>query len=244
MYESSPAKSPLAHWRGRPLRAVLFDLDGTLFDTLEDIAAALNAAIEIRGWRPFAADEVRRMIGRGSPVLVHRAAEARGEFLDADAEAQLLQRFFHHYEDLERSGRSSARPYDGAADILSRLHRAGVRTAVVTNKQHRFAAALIESRGFSGWIDVIVGGDSCARRKPDPQPLLYACDALQVSNTQCLMIGDSSNDVEAARGAGIPVVCVSYGYNEDREPRTLACDTLIDSLAELGPLLFETTSAP
>lgn len=225
-------------WRGKRLGGVLFDLDGTLFDTLEDIAAALNAAIEIRGWAPFAAHEVRGMIGRGSPVLIQRAAAARGAALDADAEAQLLQRFFHVYEELEQSGRSTARAYDGAADLLAGLHRAGARIAVVTNKQHRFAAALIESRGFSGWVDVIVGGDSCERRKPDPQPLLFACEALRVGRTQCLMVGDSSNDVEAARGAGIPVVCVSYGYNEGRDPRTLGCDASIDSLSELGPLLL------
>jgi phosphoglycolate phosphatase len=224
-------------WRGKPLTGVLFDLDGTLFDTLDDIATALNAAIEIRGWAPFAAHEVRGMIGRGSPALIQRAAAARGEALDADL-GLLLQRFFHVYEELERSGRSSARAYDGAAELLAQLHQAGTRIAIVTNKQHRFAAALIESRGFGGWVDVIVGGDSCERRKPDPQPLLFACEALRVGRTQCLMVGDSSNDVEAARGAGIPVVCVSYGYNEGRDPRTLGCDALIDSLPELGPLLL------
>jgi phosphoglycolate phosphatase len=225
-------------WRGKPLTGVLFDLDGTLFDTLDDIAAALNAAIEFRGWAPFAAHEVRGMIGRGSPVLIQRAAAARGEALDAGSEGLLLQRFFHVYEELERSGRSSARAYDGAAELLAQLHQSGARIAIVTNKQQRFAAALIESRGFGGWVDVIVGGDSCERRKPDPQPLLFACETLRVSRAQCLMVGDSSNDVEAARGAGIAVVCVSYGYNEGRDPRTLGCDALIDSLWELGPLLL------
>lgn len=224
-------------WRGRPLEGVLFDLDGTLFDTLGDIAAALNAAIETRGWRPFADDEVRRMIGRGSPILIQRAAAARGQSLDSAAEDHLLQLFFRHYEELEQSGRSSAVPYAGAADTLSRLHRDGVRLGVVTNKQRRFAAALVERRGFGAWIDVIVGGDTCARRKPDPQPLLFACDELQVSCAECLMVGDSGNDVDSARGAGMPVICVSYGYNEGRDPGTLGCDALIDSLADLPALL-------
>jgi phosphoglycolate phosphatase len=224
-------------WRGRPLKGVLFDLDGTLFDTLADIAAALNAAIESRGWQPFAAEEVRRMIGRGSPILIHRAAAARNQSLDVDAEDRLLQLFFRHYEELEQSGRSSAVPYAGAAATLNRLHRDGVRTAIVTNKQRRFAAALIESRGFGGWIDVIVGGDSCERRKPDPQPLLFACAEIKVSRADCLMVGDSSNDVEAARGADMPVICVSYGYNEGRDPGTLGCDALIDSLSDLPALI-------
>jgi len=230
-------------WRGRPLKGVLFDLDGTLFDTLADIASALNAAIGSLGWQPFAAEEVRRMIGRGSPILIQRAAAARGQSLDAVADDRLLQLFFRFYEELEQSGRSSAVPYAGAAEILSRLHRDGVGTAVVTNKQRRFAVALIESRGFSDWIDVIVGGDSCERRKPDPQPLLFACSEIKVSPTECLMVGDSSNDVEAARGAGIPVICVSYGYNEGRDPSTLGSDALIDSLADLPALIVAATSA-
>jgi phosphoglycolate phosphatase len=229
-------------WRGRPLKGLLFDLDGTLFDTLADITAALNAAVESRRWQPFGAEEVRCMIGRGSPILIQRAAAARRRTLDAGAEEHLLQLFFQHYEALEHSGSSSAVPYPGAANILSRLHSDGIRTAVVTNKQRRFAAALIESRGFAAWIDVIVGGDSCVRRKPDPQPLLFACDALSLSWAECLMVGDSSNDVEAARGAGMPVICVTYGYNEGRDPSTLGCDALIDSLGELAPLIGAATS--
>jgi phosphoglycolate phosphatase len=238
MSETPVAKAPPAHWAGRPLAGALFDLDGTLFDTVEDIAAALNASLEIKGWRPFSDDEVKGMIGRGSPILIERAAAARGQTLEADAKALLLQRFFDAYEDLEHSGRSRARPYEGAESCLKRFHQAGLKTAIVTNKHHRFAAALIERVGFSAWVDLIVGGDTCERRKPDPQPLLFACQALHVSHRDCLMIGDSSNDVEAARGAAMPVICVSYGYNEGRDPRTLGCDRLIDSLAELGPLVF------
>src|SRR6201994_3933242 len=143
---------PEARWRGTALHGVLFDLDGTLFDTVDDIAAALNAAVHARGWLPFAVDEVRRMIGRGSPILIQRAAAARNQTLDPPSEAQLLQLFFYHYEDQEGSGRSCAQPYTGAADTLRRLHQAGLRTAVVTNKQQRFAAALIERLGFRDWI--------------------------------------------------------------------------------------------
>ncbi len=231
---------PLARWAGRPLAGALFDLDGTLFDTVEDIAAALNTSIQIKGWPPFSDQQVKGMIGRGSPILIERAAAALGQSIDADGKALLLQRFFDAYEELEHSGRSRARPYEDAESCLKRFHQGGVKTAIVTNKHHRFAAALIERVGFTPWVDLIVGGDTCERRKPDPQPLLFACESLRVSHLDCLMIGDSSNDVQAARGAGIPVVCVSYGYNEGRDPRSLSCDKLIDSLAELRPLLFET----
>src|SRR6266481_3264209 len=185
-----------ARWRGQRLGAVLFDLDGTLLDTVADIALALNRTMVEYDCKPLAEGEVRRMIGRGPPILIERAA-----------------------------------------DSLRILHDAGLRTAVVTNKEHRFAGALLQRLGLADWVDVVVGGDTCARRKPDPQHLLFACESLQVPPSQSLMVGDSVNDVQAARAAGIPVVCVSYGYNEGRDPRTLECDMLLDSLTELPALL-------
>jgi phosphoglycolate phosphatase len=227
-----------AKWRGRPLSAVLFDLDGTLLDTVADIALALNRTLLEYGGSPLAESEVRRMIGRGSPILIERAAQAQGRLIDDATQAAMLERFFHHYGELEESNEDRARPYPGAAEGLQAVHDAGLRTAVVTNKQRRFADALLKRLSLAGWVDVVVGGDTCAQRKPDPQPLLFACESLQTRPSECLMVGDSVNDVQAARAAFIPVVCVSYGYNEGRDPRTLDCDLLLDSLADL-PALFE-----
>jgi phosphoglycolate phosphatase len=230
-------KSAAANWRGQPLSAVLFDLDGTLLDTVADIALALNRTMLEYGYNPLPESDVRCMIGRGSPILIERAVAAQGGTMDEAAQAATLERFFHHYGELEESNEDRARPYPGAAESLNRLHRAGLRTAVVTNKQHRFADALLRRLDLAGWVDVVVGGDTCVRRKPDPQPLLFACESLQVPASESLMVGDSVNDVQAARAAGIPVVCVSYGYNEGRDPRTLDCDSLLDSLADLPALL-------
>jgi phosphoglycolate phosphatase len=226
-----------AHWRGQRLAAVLFDLDGTLLDTVADIALALNRTMAEHDCKPLAEDDVRRMIGRGSPILIERAAAAQGRIVDAATQAAMTERFFHHYGRLEESKEDSAQPYAGAAESLRTLHAAGLRTAVVTNKQHRFAEALLNRLGLAEWVDVVVGGDTCARRKPDPQPLLFACESLHVPPSESLMVGDSVNDVLAARAAGIPIVCVSYGYNEGRDPSTLECDLLLDSLAELPGLL-------
>jgi phosphoglycolate phosphatase len=232
-----------AQWRGRPLSAVLFDLDGTLLDTLKDIALALNRTLLEHGCQSMADGEVRRMIGRGAPILIERALASQGCAVDAAVQTAMVERFFHHYGALEEMNEDSARPFAGASQLLRALHGAGLRTAVVTNKQHRFAAALLERLGLSGWIDVVVGGDTCLRRKPDPQPLLHACESLHVAPIESLMVGDSVNDVQAARAAGIPVICVSYGYNEGRDPRTLDCDVLLDSLAEL-PALLNVRRAP
>jgi phosphoglycolate phosphatase len=226
-----------AHWRGQRLAAVLFDLDGTLLDTAADIALALNRALAEYDCTPLAEDEVRRMVGRGSPVLIERAAAGQSRIIDAATQAAMLERFFHHYGRLEESSEDSAQPYIGAAESLRTLHDAGLRTAVVTNKHHRFAEALLKRLGLADWVDVLIGGDTCARRKPDPQPLLFACESLHVPPSESLMVGDSVNDVQAARAAGMPIICVSYGYNEGRDPRTLECDLLLDSLAELPALL-------
>jgi phosphoglycolate phosphatase len=198
---------------------------------------ALNRTMLEYGCEPLTEDDVRRMVGRGSPILIERAAAAQGRIIDAATQGAMVERFFHHYGRLEESNEDSAQPYPGAADSLRILHDAGLRTAVVTNKHHRFAEALLNRRGLADRVDVVVGGDTCARRKPDPQPLLFACEALQVPPSESLMVGDSVNDVQAARAAGMPVVCVSYGYNEGRDPRTLECDLLLDSLAELPAAL-------
>ncbi len=227
-----------AAWGGRPVRAVLFDLDGTLLDTVADIARALNHAFTEHGWAALPVSEVLRMIGRGSPILIERAAARQGRVLGAGEQSALLERFFHHYGALEELNESDAKPYPGVADTLRILHDAGLSIAVVTNKHRRFATALLDRLDLTKDVEVVVGGDTCERRKPDPQPLLFACESLNVPLSQALMVGDSINDVTAARAAGIPVICVPYGYNEGKDPKSLPCDAMIETLAELPALLW------
>ncbi len=239
MLQSNTDLTPaVAYWRGEPLAAVCFDLDGTLLDTAGDIAFALNRALAEYGWPRVATSEVRQMIGRGAPMLLERVAALQKRTVDPTTLAALVERFFLHYGALEEAGECNARPYDGAMEALRALHDAGLRLAVVTNKLHRFAEALLHFVGMREWIDVVVGGDSCERRKPDPQPLLHACAAMQLRPTQAIMVGDSINDVQAARGAGMPVLCVPYGYNEGKDPRQLPCDGFIETLGELPALLL------
>jgi len=225
-------------WRGQPLDALLFDLDGTLLDTAADIAVALNRALAEFHLQPMPDIDVRRMIGRGSPILIERAAASQGRALDQTTQAAMVERFFHHYGALQENEEFQAQPYAGVSEGLRLLHGAGLRTAVVTNKQERFASGLLERLHLKQWIDLVVGGDSCERRKPDPQPLLYACGRLDAPPSRTLMVGDSINDVEAARAAQIAVVCVPYGYNEGNDPRELPCDALIEDLSQLPPLLL------
>jgi phosphoglycolate phosphatase len=227
-----------AHFRGRAIGAVLFDLDGTLLDTAGDIALALNRAIAEFDWPPVSLADVRQFIGAGGAVLVDRAAAMQGRTPSPSLRSAMIQRFFHHYGELGERGEYKADPYPGAIDALRDLHAAGVRIAVVTNKLHRFSVNLLRQRGLMEWVDCVVGGDTCERRKPDPQPLLYACDTLGIRPQAALMVGDSINDAQAARAAGIAIICVSYGYNEGNDPKSLPYDLLIDSLGALPGMLL------
>jgi phosphoglycolate phosphatase len=225
-------------WRGKTLRAVLFDLDGTLLDTVDGIAEGLNQALAEQQLGSVAGSQVREMIGHGAPILIARALALLQAPAGATDQNVLLERFYAHYGQILAREECTPRIYSGVTAGLSELYSLGLRLAVVTNKHQRFAADLLGRLGLSQWIQVVIGGDSCERRKPDPQPLLSACAALQVEASQALMVGDSTTDVLAARAAGLPVICVPYGYNEGRDPHTLACDAFVRTLADLPALLL------
>ncbi|HEY4750533.1 MAG TPA: phosphoglycolate phosphatase [Steroidobacteraceae bacterium] len=212
-----------------PLRAILFDLDGTLLDTAADITSALNSALADQQLGSFSEAQVREMIGRGVPTLIERALARLAAAQRSVDLARLLER-----------GEYQARVYPGVAQGLSALFARGLKLAVVTNKRKQAAVSLLARLGLGEWIQVVVGGDSCAFRKPRPEPLLQACEALKVSAGQALMVGDSETDVLAARAAGMAIVCVPYGYNEGADPRALACDVLLESLGDLPALLSAT----
>jgi phosphoglycolate phosphatase len=213
-----------------------------LLDTAADIALALNRALTEYGWEVIPESAVRLMIGRGGQVLVERAAQLQRRTLGEAQLTGIVDRFYEHYGELEARNEAVAQPYAGAVKTLQRLKAAGLRSAVVTNKLHRFAVELFDRLQLSDSIDLIVGGDTCERRKPDPQPLLHACTTLGLAPSETLMVGDSINDVLAARAAAIPVVCVTYGYNEGQDPRSLPCDGWIDTLDELPALILPQSS--
>jgi phosphoglycolate phosphatase len=224
-------------WRGMPLRGVLLDLDGTLLDTVEDIAKALNRALADMHFASLTTAQVRDMIGGGAPTLINRAVVRLGTEICVADHTMLLERFEFHYGQLHRLKQSRARVYPGVAQGLRELHELGLSLAVVTNKAKPWAVELLFEADLGKWIDYVVGGECCPHRKPSPDPLLFACSALEIDPCEALMVGDSRNDVVAARAAEIAVVCVPYGYNEGRHPRELACDAFIESLAHLPRIL-------
>jgi phosphoglycolate phosphatase len=223
--------------------AIAFDLDGTLVDSIGDLAHALNATLAGDGCAPLATATIRDLVGKGIPHLARRAyALARGEAPGDDELEAIVARYFAHYE--ATLGERSA-PYPGVVEGLERLRAAAMPLAIVTNKATRFVQPHLERASFGDWFDAIVGGDDAPAKKPDPAPLALAAARLGVDVRRMLMVGDSANDVACARAAGAPVVAVSYGYREGRTVQELAADAIVDSLGELpGHLAGRRTPDP
>lgn len=208
--------------------AALIDLDGTLVDTLGDFEVALNLTLADLGLPGVTRAFIERTVGRGSEHLIRSTlAEAGGAPALYDAAWAHYQR---HYEQV--NGRH-APLYPGVAEGVVRLRAAGLPLVCLTNKPLAFARQLLAAKGLAGEFAHTFGGDSFARKKPDPLPLVEACKALGTVPARTLMVGDSRNDVQAARAAGCPVVLVRYGYNHGEPAESAGADRVIDSLAEL-----------
>jgi phosphoglycolate phosphatase len=232
------------HIQASSLRAAIVDLDGTMIDTLGDFEVALNRALADLGLPSVTRALVERTVGKGSEhlirsVLSHQLAlpevqglanvcEARN--VDSLYEAAWL-RYQHHY--LAINGQF-ADVYPGVADGLRQLRKAGWQLACLTNKPLSFAKPLLQTKGLDKFFTHVFGGDSFERKKPDPLPLFKTCEALGLHPSQALMVGDSSNDAQAARAAGCPVVLVTYGYNHGEPVHQVDADGYIDDLTELS----------
>ncbi|MGA0612491.1 phosphoglycolate phosphatase [Caldimonas sp. KR1-144] len=210
-------------------RAAILDLDGTLVDTQGDFVVALNHTLADLGLRGIDAGFVERTVGKGSEHLIRSTLAEVGA--DDGHYGAAWERYQHHYR---RINGEHSRLYDGVAEGLDRLVSAGLALACVTNKPGAFALELLERKGLRGRFAAVYGGDAFARRKPDPMPLVETCRALGVAPRETLMVGDSSNDVQAARAAGCPVVLVSYGYNHGEPAESAGADAVIDRLDELA----------
>jgi len=205
-----------------PPRAVIFDLDGTLMDTSAEICSALATTFRSLGLETLDKATVEALIGKGVRVLVERAlARVKAKGVEVDP---TLERFEAEYEAVVGT---DSRLYPGALEGLQRLKDAGIPMGVVTNKPRLFTQRLLDDAGATPFLAAIVAGDDGFTRKPAPDMLLAACERMGAQPGATLMIGDSDNDIVAARAAGCPVWCVPYGYNEGKAPDQLACDRLV-----------------
>jgi phosphoglycolate phosphatase len=220
-----------------PLRvkAVMIDLDGTLADTIPDLAEAANMMLRELDRPGLERELIRTFVGKGIPKLVERALAGS---LEGGAPAGLLARALPIYERCyaEVNGKHTV-IFPGVSEGLRTLRAMQLPLACVTNKAERFTLALLEHLQLARCFEQVIAGDTLPQKKPDPQPLLHACRGFGIAPGDMLMIGDSANDVEAARAAGCPVFCVTYGYNEGRDVRELDVDAIVASLIEATRLI-------
>ena len=227
-------------------QAAIVDLDGTMVDTLGDFEVALNRTLADLDLPPVEKPVVERTVGKGSEhlirsVLAHQLALSQRAEKDSSSvlrgvdQLQTLawERYQQHYRDI--NGAYST-VYPGVLEGLEQLQRAGCALACLTNKPLAFARELLAAKSLDGRFDRVYGGDSFERKKPDPLPLIKTCEALGMSPAHTLMVGDSSNDAQAAVAAGCEVVLVTYGYNHGQPIRQTPALAWVDSLVELGPI--------
>ena len=214
---------------------VLIDLDGTLIDSVPDLAFCVDALMARLDLPARGEAKVRQWVGNGIERLVKRALLDR---LDGEPDRELLDKALPIYFDLYKENLSRrSRLYPGVKEGLQFLRGAGYKLGCITNKAAAFTEPLLKDLGIYDYFQIVVSGDTLPVKKPDPQPLLHAARFFKVEPNHALMVGDSISDVKAARAAGFQVVCVSYGYNHGQDIRDARPDAVIDSMAQLSGLL-------
>lgn len=208
---------------------IVLDLDGTLVDTAPDLMNTLNAVLGEEGLPPLAYEMAPVLVGRGAKVMLERGFAADGRPLEEPDASRLFDRFIEHY--LEHIADES-RPFPGVLEALDRLEADGAILAVCTNKRTDLALAVLDALDLTSRFKAIIGPDMAPRPKPDASHLLRTIELCAGDPKRSVMVGDSINDVLAARNAAIPVVLVSFGYT-DTPPRDMDADALIDGFDEL-----------
>jgi len=210
---------------------VMFDLDGTLLDSVPDLAAAVDSMLAQLGRPPADIEQVRQWVGNGALVLVQRALAGKFDYssISAAAAEPALQLFLQAYA--QESTRSQL--YPGVLDTLTALKNKDIKLAIITNKPEQFLPDLWRSHGLTGLFDWVVGGDTLAKQKPDPMGLLWVMQQAGVTAEQSLFVGDSKNDIQAAKAAQVRCVALSYGYNHGQPIELEQPDLVIDNLNQL-----------
>jgi phosphoglycolate phosphatase len=217
------------------VRAAIIDLDGTMLDTIPDFHVAINGMRAELGLGPITQEQIALMVGKGSENLIRSVLA-----LDWDAGrietvfAQAMDAYQRHY--LSINGKHSAL-YPDVIEGLTALKAQGLRLACVTNKPISFTTPLLKLKGLDGFFEVVYGGDSLPRKKPDPLPLQTVCADFGLATAQVVAIGDSSNDAQAARAAGCPVLTVPYGYNHGQAIHETDSDGIVSTLLEAARLI-------
>jgi phosphoglycolate phosphatase len=219
----------------KAIKAAIIDLDGTMLDTVPDFELALNGMRADFGLAPITAQIIEPMVGKGSEKLIRDvlALDYTLERIDAVFD-DAMAAYQRHY--LAINGQRSTL-YPEVVEGLQALKALGLRLACVTNKPIAFATPLLAQKGLAPYFELVYGGDSLPKKKPDPLPLLQVCRDFDLAPSQVVAIGDSSNDAEAARAAGCFVLTVPYGYNHGQSVQSINSDGIVDSLLDAAKLI-------
>jgi len=210
---------------------ILIDLDGTLVDSVPDLAYCVDEMMKQIGMPTRGEDAVRDWVGNGVERLTERALI---NAVDGKPDPELMKKAYPIFLALyaENNAKRSC-VYDGVIEGLEWMLAQGYRLGCVTNKAEAFTLPLLKDKGLFDYFEVIVSGDTCEKKKPDPMPLLHAANLMGVSPENALMLGDSKSDVNAARAAGFHIFCLTYGYNHGEDIRDYHPDAIMDSFMEL-----------
>ena len=214
-------------------KLLIFDLDGTLINSAPDLSLAVNHMLQTLNRDTVSNDIVDGWVGNGAQVLVNRALSGKSkidEDLNAALSAEALDIFLTFYAE---NLCNSTIAYPHVSVTLKILKGMGYRLAIVTNKPFAFVAPILEGLELSDLFELILGGDSLPQKKPDPAPLVHVCEKLSVSVDECVMIGDSKNDILAANACGMQSVGVTYGYNYGESINVYDPDMIIDDFGDL-----------
>lgn len=210
---------------------VLIDVDGTLVDSVPDLAYCVDEMMKQLDMPLRGEERVRQWVGNGVERLVRRALINQ---LDGEPDEALFQKALPIFEELYRENTSKRSClYPGVKEALDFLRTTNVRLGCVTNKAAQFTLPLLKDLGISDYFELVVCGDTLPKKKPDPLPLLHAAEKLGATPSESLMLGDSQSDVKAARAAGFNIVCMSYGYNHGEDIRNYNPDAVVDSMDEI-----------
>ncbi len=226
----SAAGNPLA-----AVRAAIIDLDGTMVHTAPDFQVAINRMRADLGLAPLTVETVIDFVGKGSENLMRRvlAVDFGADEVERRFE-QALAGYQRHYLDINGD---YSRVYDGVHEGLAAMKAQGLRLACVTNKPIAFARPLLDKTGLAGYFELVYGGDSLPKKKPDPLPMLTVCRDFALEPFEVVAIGDSSNDADAARAAGCKSLTVPYGYNHGQPVHSIDSDGIVATLFDAARLL-------
>ncbi len=219
------------------VRAIAYDLDGTLVDSVGDLAYAANLMRDELSLAPIPESEIKTYIGKGIANLVRRAVmrgRDPGEDISDAYVANALAICERHYAQVMCR---TTRPYPRAVDGLKAALDKGLRLAVITNKATRFTERMLEELDLAKYFELTLSGDSLPTKKPDPAPLLHAAKFFSIAPSELLMIGDSENDIEAAHNAGCPSFFVPYGYFQGTDIHALKPTAIVADLVEAANLI-------